>query len=139
MSLYRQTTSRQRRLVPYAAVAVVALVVGLVVGRATKNEPSLASQVTHVRDRAEEAIAGMELARTHYSTQHAAGQAQAERARKAFERIADDLAAIRPAETRRARAAVDAAVAATERNEPEAVVAAATRHAQAALEAAAGR
>ena len=140
MSLYRQTRTggRGRWLVPVLAAAV-ALVAGLMIGRATVSEPSFDERVADVRESVEPVIAGMELARTHYAKDHGAGRAQAERARAAFGRIDDDLAALDPGQVRRARAALDDAVSAAERDGSPAEVAEAARAAEAQLRPLAGR
>jgi hypothetical protein len=108
MSLYREVGSGLRRFAILAAVAlVVGVLAGFWLGRTTKSEPSLADKLADTRDRYAKVPDALELLRIEYPqavrgsqvvarTEYAAAQADVERARGAFDDVADDLRTLAP-------------------------------------------
>lgn len=108
MSLYREA-SRRRRLPLLIAAAALAIGVptGFGIGRATAPEPTVADALERVRTELRTARDALELLAIEYPqgvsdgrvtapTEYDAALADLRRARDAFERARDDLAAINP-------------------------------------------
>jgi hypothetical protein len=100
MSLYREA-GRRRNLTAGAIVAalLLGLAIGVVVGRATKDTPTLAEQIASVQERTRPVVDGLDLVRLHVRRDRAAAAAQARRAQQTFAGVEDDLRALDPAAT----------------------------------------
>ena len=108
MSLYREVGGGVRRFVIVAGAAlVVGLVAGLVLGRVSKGEPSLADKLAQTRDRYQKVPDALELLRIEYPqavhgnrvvarTEYGAAKADVERALSALPAVASDLRALGP-------------------------------------------
>jgi hypothetical protein len=107
VSLYRQPGRVAGRTLAFVAVAalVVGLAAGFAAGRASKSDPSLASQVADLRDRLAPARDGIELVPGEYAqgvqagkvvseAEYAGAQAAVKRAQDAVTANRDDLRAL---------------------------------------------
>jgi hypothetical protein len=136
------------------AVAVAALLVGLVagilIGRGTVSEPSLAEQLTQLRDQLKPARQGIELTATEYSqavrggkvvepTEYSAAKADLARVEKAVRSARADLRALGADKAVAIDRAVAALGSAVEQKAGPAEVEKLSREADAALTAAVGR
>jgi hypothetical protein len=110
MSLYRQTGLRSRRTVIVALVAglVGGAIAGLLIGRASESEPSLAEQVEELRARAQAVPSALELVTIEYReavrggavvapTEYQATVDAANRARQVFAEIRPEVEVLDPA------------------------------------------
>lgn len=145
MSLYREA-SRRRRLPLLVAAAALAVGVptGFGIGRATAPEPTVADALERVRAELRTARDALELLAIEYPqavsdgrvtapTEYDAALADLRRARDAFERARDDLAAITPAAAARVDRLLADVAALVDRKAPAAQVAARAREAEQAL------
>ena len=111
MSLYREAQSGRRRLwiAAGAAVAVVAIVVGILL--AQDGEPSQAEQLESLQEDVRPALAALELVPIHYEspnpTTHAAAADQLAVAQTTVEEHADELRALDAAGTASLLAGLD--------------------------------
>jgi len=111
MSLYREAGARRNLAAAAIGVAlVVGVAAGAVIGRATKQTPSLAEQMRDVQERTRPVVQGLDLVRLHVRTDRDAALAQAKRARDLFGGVAADLAAVDPAAAEAASRALDRTV-----------------------------
>ena len=146
MSLYREPRRRAATatVVAAAAALLVGALAGFLVGRATKGEPSLASQLGDVRAEAERSVQALELVRLHYraglreEAQFRGALDQVRRARESYVRIEPDLHTLDRRRADAAGAALDETVALVERKGPAAAVERAAARAEDSLRAAAG-
>ena len=108
MSLYRETSARNKKAIAGAVVgALVLLAIGFAIGRATAPEPSLESQVADVREQARPVADALELVAIHYDASAEAAGAQLDRAVASFEDVEGELALIDPDATAAARTAIE--------------------------------
>jgi hypothetical protein len=151
VSLYRQPGRVATRTLAVVGVAalVVGAAIGFAVGRSTKSEPSLRSQVADVRAAIAPARDGLELVQTEYAqavrggkvvaqTEYAAAKADVQRARDAVAKHGADLAALDPAGTALLRQRLAALAQAVDAKADATEFAARARAAQRALDAVAG-
>ena len=152
MSLYRQPgrTSSRTLALAVAAALVAGLLGGVVIGRATKSEPTLADNVAGLRDALRPAREGIEILPTEYAQGVRAGRviAPAEyggarsavrRARDAVRSARADLRAYDPVRAAALERRVADLEAAVERRADAAVVDRAARAAAVALAAVSGQ
>jgi hypothetical protein len=143
MSLYREPGRRGRGTIVAAVLAgIVVLAIGFGIGRATAPEPSLESQLASLRADAAPAADALELVSLHYGaaneTTKKAAQEQLDRAEQLFSGVENRLAAVDPAGTRAARAAIANLAAMIASGAPAAAVERAANEAEAAVRAIAG-
>jgi hypothetical protein len=110
---------------------------GLVLGRATKETPTLREQIADARERTRPVVEGLDLVRLHVRSDRRAALAQAERAQETFEEIAPDLRALDPAAAAAASRALERTVRVASSDAGAAAVAAAAARARRAVEKAA--
>jgi hypothetical protein len=151
VSLYRQpgrVAARTLALVALAALAV-GLAAGFAAGRASKSDPTLASQVDDLRDRLEPARQGLELVPTEYpqgvrggrvvsAPEFEGAQAAVRRAQSTIAANRDDLRALSAARAEALDRAMTALATAMQQHRGPAEVKRLAEAASAALRAAAG-
>jgi multidrug resistance efflux pump len=151
VSLYRQPGRVAARTLALVAVAalVVGLAAGFAAGRASKSDPTLASQIDDLRARLAPAREGLELAPTEYpqgvrggrvvsAPEFEAAQAAVRRAQKAIADNRTDLSALGAEREAALERAVAALVSAMEQRRDPAEVKRLAEAAGAALRAAVG-
>ncbi len=141
MSLYREPGRRSRtKLVVGVVVAVALLAIGFGIGRATAPEPSLESQLAHLRADAAPAADALELVSIHYGatseTTRDAAQEQLDRAEALFANVEGRLTLVDPAGAKEARAAIATLASLVAAGAPQAQVEQAATDAEDAVRAA---